>query len=114
MGVKHSKKRSRTTKDGRTILSAADYRIFRRCGYDWQNRACFVCGRPLPFDEFDVHHHGGRGMGGSKRGDRWFFHNDIAVEAAKRGEMIKGMCYGVCRTCHREFSDKLVSAKLEQ
>ena len=81
----------KTTKDGRTIRTGADYTKFRHWLYLMQQFSCARCQRHTstmsPSEDawsFHVHHIGGRGMGGSKRND-----NLDSVE-------------GLCGECHRK------------
>ena len=80
----------RTTKDGRTIKTGADYLLFRMEVAESQRHRCAMCGRFIFFhhsfeldDSCHLHHRNGRGMGGSKRDDT------------------PDMCVALCGKCHR-------------
>lgn len=59
----------RTTKDGRRILSGTHYTAFRKAIYDRCIGVCELCTAGIRFEDMEVHHKNGRGMGGSKRDD---------------------------------------------
>lgn len=73
----------------RIIRTGADYHEFRHDIWYAQEGRCDQCKRYVIFDDyfFQVHHIGGRGMGGSKRND---------VPSAVRG---------LCLDCHRKEHD---------
>lgn len=71
------------THDGRTILTNNDYRRFRTRIYDRCGGACELCTAGIRFEDMEVHHKNGRGMGGSKRND------------------VPEAVLGICIPCHR-------------
>lgn len=72
-----------TTKDGRRILSGTHYTAFRHVIYDRCIGACELCTAGIRFEEMEVHHVKGRGLGGSKRDD------------------VPEAVLGICVPCHR-------------
>lgn len=92
-----------TTKDGRTIRKKGSYAVFRFRIYQKQDGNCYLCSSWCPYELFQVHHQGERGMGGSRRNDRYWF------EVHKGNQlMVKGLCYGLCIACHRSVDKKVL------
>lgn len=103
-------KGTRVTRDGRTVLSAVDYRKLRREVFEYQEEQCFLCNWSVPFERFELHHHGERGLGGSRRDDVPWFENSWAriVAQNEKGDdrMITGFVYGLCKPCHQSVDRK--------
>ena len=73
----------KVTKDGRTIRTGKHYTDFRREIYRASGNMCENCGRTVRFEDMQLHHKNGRGMGGGKR-------NDVENE-------VQALCFN----CHR-------------
>lgn len=57
------------THDGRTIYHGKAYTALRKFKWELQEGRCAECGRDMFLFQMDLHHPGGRGLGGSKRDD---------------------------------------------
>ena len=63
-------------KDGRevcrfnTLAGRLEYQRRKRIMWERQKGKCFLCGKPLAWDDSTFEHEDGRGMNGAKRDDR--------------------------------------------
>lgn len=102
-------KPTRVTKTGRTILSDRHYAAMRSRLYVYQQGLCFMCSKFASFEPewFNAHHHGERGMGGSRRDDVPWIDDPEAV--AMVPVMKPGRVYGLCAgpdSCHDKVDKK--------
>ena len=69
----------------RLVLSKADWDKLRR--HYWKTHEvviCGICNKPVVrWEEFELDHIGGRGMGGGRRNDRWVQPSHHACNMAK-------------------------------
>ncbi len=91
--IKTKRKKSRITKDGRTILAATGYQKFRKVMCELAGARCQDCGTGVPLWAGHVHHLFGRG--GGRRDD------------------IPRKCLWLCEVCHgkRHIPEKVVPRK---
>lgn len=113
--VRTQPKPTRTTKDGRVLLSPAGLRALTDRLYLEQHGLCFHCDRWVARFNFIGHHGGrGRGAGGHLRNDRAWFDFPEAIAAAMKKEMLTGYVYGMNLYHHNEHHEEKRTGKVAE